>query len=265
MAASREQCPWCEVRYYDVNRFDHCYWCHRILTEDFWDALSDYLEQDPDRSGNSMFEAAERMVAAGLIDEPIDTVRRPQQEPVASVDPARLRPPPVIPRWVIVFSLSVLGLVLLLIVVAVAMPLTPGSGERGETVQDQPAPTAIPTVTPEATVVDFGAMAWADVVRLYEKSQGDNPTSLYEDALLSLNQGDITGTEVLATVEGSMSFTTYCAMSMAWMHREAGGYDDPVLERLAVLLVSRWPAKDGQDCIDDLDWSALTGDRLTTP
>ena len=171
-------------------------------------------------------------------------------------------PPPAFPRWVIVFCMSVLGLVLFSFGVLVGGA---GTARSGETARSQPAPTAIPTATPEATVVDFGAMAWPEVVHLYEKSQGDNPTSLYEDALLSLNNGDITGTEVLATVEGSSSFTTYCAMSMAWMHREAGGYDGPVLERLAVLLVSRWPAKDGQDCIDGLDWSALTGDKLTTP
>ena len=167
-------------------------------------------------------------------------------------EPRQPRPPPVIPRWVIVFSLGVLGLVLFFFGVLVGGA---GTARSGETARAQPAPTAIPTVTPEATVVDFGAMAWPEVVHLYEQSQGDNPTSLYADALLSLNNGDITGTEVLATVEGSMSFTTYCAMSMAWMHREAGGYDDPVLERLAVLLVSRWPAMLGWARLHRLTWT----------
>ena len=98
-------------------------------------------------------------------------------------------------------------------------------------------------------------MPWPDVVRLYEKNQGDNPTSLYTDALLSLNQGDITGEDVLETVQASESFTTYCAMAMAWMHSEVGGYENAVVDGLAVHLVDEWPDRDGQDCIDDLDWA----------
>ena len=226
-------CPYCEVRRFDADRFTHCYWCHRIRTEDFWDVLSDYLEQDPDRTGKSMFEAAERMVAVGLIEEPIDTVNRPQREPPA--------PPPTLAdlkawwgRWwkSVILVIVVLGVLMLVCSVATAPELaTPV------------APTAIPAVTPEAPAADFGAMAWPDVVKLYEKNQGDNPTSLYTDALMSLKQGDITGVEVLATVEGSSSFTTYCAMSMAWLHSGVGGYEDSVLDRMAVLLVSRWPAQ----------------------
>ena len=107
----------------------------------------------------------------------------------------------------------------------------------------------------------FFEMAWPDVVRLYEKNQGDNPTNLYTDALMSLNQGDITGEDVLETVEASNSFTTHCAMVYAWKDSnwekyETEGYKT-VARRLAERRAEEWPSRDFFDC-DDLDWSGLT-------
>ena len=112
----------------------------------------------------------------------------------------------------------------------------------------------------EAEAAFFG-MAWPDVVQLYEKNQGDNPTSLYTDALMSLNQGDITGEDVLETVEASNSFTTHCAMVYAWKDSnwekyETEGYKT-VARRLAERRAEEWPSRDFFDC-DDLDWSGLT-------
>ena len=92
MNAERSLCPWCEVRYYDASRFDHCYWCHRILTEDFWDVLPDYLERGTNRTGNSLFNAADRMAAEGLITDPMLSVNSPPAN-VPQVSPAAEAPP----------------------------------------------------------------------------------------------------------------------------------------------------------------------------
>ena len=176
-------------------------------------------------------------------------------------------PPPAVPRWII----GIGAIALFIIVVLVAVALMPRSGERArdqvvatppndvvaERIQSQQmAATSTATAKREAAVAPFREMAWPEVVRLYEKNQGDNPTNLYMDALMSLNQGDITGEDVLETVDASSSFATYCGMSMAWMHSEVGGYENSVLDLLAVSLVDRWPGRDAQDCIADLDWSA---------
>ena len=67
---ARLQCPWCDVRYYDGNRFTHCYWCQRILTDGIDAALDDYLAQDSGRTGTSMRLAYRRLIATGLIDDP---------------------------------------------------------------------------------------------------------------------------------------------------------------------------------------------------
>ena len=84
---ARLQCPWCDVRYYDGNRFTHCYWCHRILTDGLDGALDDYLDQDLERTGASMRLAYRRMVAAGLIDEPEPRIAVPP-----TVSPSRSEP-----------------------------------------------------------------------------------------------------------------------------------------------------------------------------
>ena len=97
MSSERERCPWCEVRFYDASRFDHCYWCHRILTEGLFEALPDYLEQGDHRTGTSMFDAHDRMVAAGLIEDEVAAVQQPH--PLGVVRP----PPPTLWERVVRF------------------------------------------------------------------------------------------------------------------------------------------------------------------
>ena len=65
-------CPYCERRKYDGNRFDRCYWCHRILKDGFQVALSAYLSEgvDWERTGSSMHVAYQRMIDSGEITSP---------------------------------------------------------------------------------------------------------------------------------------------------------------------------------------------------
>ena len=67
-ANARLQCRWCEVRYYDGNRFDHCYWCQQIMSLGFERALDGYLSRDSSRTGASMRAAYRRMRASGLVE-----------------------------------------------------------------------------------------------------------------------------------------------------------------------------------------------------
>ena len=95
-------CPYCQRRKYDGNRFDRCYWCHRILKDGFQVALSEYLSEgvDWERTGSSMRDAYQRMVDAGEITPPA-TSPMSQEEPnraapVYSVTPP---PPPINQQW----------------------------------------------------------------------------------------------------------------------------------------------------------------------
>ncbi len=80
-------CPYCERRKYDGNRFDRCYWCHRILKDGFQVALSAYLSEgvDWERTGNSMQVAYQRMIDAGEITHPA-TVPLVQEKPTRAVE-----------------------------------------------------------------------------------------------------------------------------------------------------------------------------------
>ena len=186
---------------------------------------------------------------------------------MADYTPLPPPPPPAGPRWLIGIGAIALYILVGLVIVALLsrgverdraqVAATPTNDVLAERIQSQQmAATSTVTAEREAAVAHFREMAWPEVVRLYEKNQGDNPTNLYTDALMSLNQGDITGADVLETVDATSSFTTVCGMAMAWMHSEVGGYENSVLDVVAVALVDRWPAKDWQDCVDDLDWSA---------
>ena len=142
---------------------------------------------------------------------------------------------------------------------APTMAPTPTYDVLADRVQSQRvAATATAEAERKAAETAFREVAWPDVVRLYEKDQGDNPTNLYMDAVASLNQGDITGEDMLETVRATESFTTSCAVLFAWGHSGVGREDDEVFANMALSMVQKWPGLDGQDCIDDLDWSALT-------
>ena len=127
-----------------------------------------------------------------------------------------------------------------------------------------PIATAPPAATtaPVAPTVERAAMPWPEVVRMHEEGQGDDPTGLYTDALMSLRAGDITGEDVLETVDASNSFATYCAMTYAWndsnwKQYETDGYKT-VARRLAKRRADGWASRDSGDCDNDLDWSSLT-------
>lgn len=81
-------CPYCERRKYDGNRFDRCYWCHRIVKDGFAVALADYMEGSSGRTGDSMRVAYRRMIDAGELDPP----------PTAPLPPPRPTPPPPVQR-----------------------------------------------------------------------------------------------------------------------------------------------------------------------
>ena len=88
-------CPYCERRKYDGNRFDRCYWCHRILKDGFQAALSEYLSEgvDWERTGSSMRVAYQRMIDAGEIAPPAtspmiqEKSNRTAETPVRNVAP----------------------------------------------------------------------------------------------------------------------------------------------------------------------------------
>ena len=61
-------CIWCQTRNHP-ERFDCCYWCQRIQKDGYDLALDDYLDQDPNRTGHSFHQGAERMFEAGVIHE----------------------------------------------------------------------------------------------------------------------------------------------------------------------------------------------------
>ena len=71
--ADYTNCPYCEVRTYDDERFDRCYWCFLIKRDGLLTALYEYMEDGRSRSyqrtGESMVRAYERMVASGDIDD----------------------------------------------------------------------------------------------------------------------------------------------------------------------------------------------------
>ena len=98
-------CPYCERRKYDGNRFDRCYWCHRILKDGFQVALSEYLSEgvDWERTGSSMYVAHQRMIDAGELTPPATSPmikeepnRAPETAPVHSVTSP---PPPIDQQW----------------------------------------------------------------------------------------------------------------------------------------------------------------------
>ena len=125
-------------------------------------------------------------------------------------------------------------------------------------VNDIAPPQVEATVGPTVPAADLAAMPWPDVVEMYEQGQGLDPTPLYKDALSSLNRGDITGEDILDAVYATSSFATHCALTFAWGHSDVGSEEDAEFARMALLLVERWPYRDGYDCINDLEWSGMT-------
>ena len=73
-------CQYCERRRYDGNRFDRCYWCHRVVKDGFAVALADYMEAGSGRTGDSMRVAYQRMIEAGEI-EPSPRASSPSPPP----------------------------------------------------------------------------------------------------------------------------------------------------------------------------------------
>ena len=158
--------------------------------------------------------------------------------------------------------------------IAPALPAATDRPVAPDESPEQVAPaTAVPTVTalpaatdrPVAPTVELAlpaAMSWAEVVRLHELNQDNDPTGLYTDALMRLKSGDITGQDVVETVEGSSSFTTFCAMANAWNDSNWPNYGTQsyktVSRELNQRLADGWPSRDFGDCSDDLDWSSLT-------
>lgn len=123
--------------------------------------------------------------------------------------------------------------------------------------------TAVPTVpalpdAPAAPTVEVAAMRWAEVVRMHEAEQGDDPTGLYMAAVTSLSAGDVVGADVLETVSATSSFTTFCALAIAWQSQYGADNYKTVVRRLQKRLAEQWPDRDGNSCHNDLDWSSLT-------
>ena len=83
-------CTYCERRRYDGNRFDRCYWCNRILKDGFRFALSEYMSEGEERTGESMRLAYRRMVGSGEISDPDPYTALP-----ASADAVEKMPHPI--------------------------------------------------------------------------------------------------------------------------------------------------------------------------
>ena len=83
-------CPYCEVRKYDGNRYDRCYWCNRILRIGLQAALAEYLPQDVgwERTGRSMHDAYQRMIDAGEITPPVTPEVQEEPRPAAEAAPS---------------------------------------------------------------------------------------------------------------------------------------------------------------------------------
>ena len=147
--------------------------------------------------------------------------------------------------------------------IATALPAATETPVAPNELKEQVAPaTAVPTVTalaaatdaPEAPTVEPAAMPWAEVVRMHEKGQGDDPTGLYQDAMDRLASGDITGPDVVATVYASSSFTTFCALAKAWNYSHWETFETDkyktVARELNQRLADGWPSRDFVDCSD---------------